>query len=386
MPGREATQGRAASAALLLAIVVHLVVGALALADAPQPQSDFDRYFEIATGAGRPYVDYQVEHPVGTLTVFKLLAAIPGGRASFGRGVVVVNALADAALIGALAGVWGIPAAAYYAVVTVPIANLLFHRIDLWSMAAATLAVTAWRCGKPSLAALLLAVGASFKLWPLVLFFMLWNSTSRTRALVVFTLSAGAIASAAIAIGGPRAILEVLTFRGATGWQIESLVGSVIHLFTGEPARMQSGAWRIGTVGRLASIALFLAAAPLCIWASWRGFRVNRPGIAWLAAVATLLSLSALFSAQYVGWLVPAGALAWAGDQTWTGDQKRSALLTAAVVALTQLFMRGYDDVIAGVPLMVALVVLRNAVVIVLTVVTLAALARPLPAEPHLQS
>jgi hypothetical protein len=380
MPNREETRGRAASATLLLAILVHLVVCALAFADAPEPQSDFDRYYEIAAGAGRPYIDYQVEHPIGTLTVFKLLAAIPCGRASFGRGVVVVNVLADAAVLGALAAVWGIPAAAYYAVVTVPIANLLFHRIDLWSMAAATLAVTAWRCRKPSLAALLLAIGASFKLWPLVLFFMLWDSTGRVRAIAVFTLAAGAIGSAAIAIGGPRAILEVLTFRGATGWQIESLVGSVIHLFTGESARMQSGAWRIGTVGRLTSTALFLAAAPLCVWASWRGFRVNRPGIAWLAAVASLLTLSALFSAQYAGWLVPGGALAWAGNQ------KRPALLAASVVALTQLFMRGYDDVIAGVPAMLALVVLRNLVVIALAVITLAALARALPAEAHLQA
>ncbi len=380
MGSHEERRRRASWAALLVATIVHVVVCAMAFADAPQPQSDFDRYYEIAAGAGRPYVDYQVEHPIGTLTVFKLLAAIPGGRAAFGRGVVAANAFADAAVIGALAGVWGVPAAAYYAAVTVPVADLLFHRVDLWSMAAATLAVTAWQRRKPSLAALLLAVGASFKLWPLVLLFMLWNSSGRTRAVAVFMLSAGAIGSAAVVGGGPRAILEVLTFRGATGWQIESLAGSVIQLFTNESARMQSGAWRIGTLGRLTSIALFLSAAPLCAWASWRGFRVNRPGLAWLAAVASLLTLSALFSAQYVGWLVPGGALAWAGDQ------KRPALLTAAVVALTQLFMTGYDEVIAGVPAMVAIVVLRNLVVIWLAVATLAALARALPAEAHLQS
>lgn len=371
---------RAASATLVIATTVHAVVCLLAFSDAPRPQSDFDRYYEIASGAGRPYVDYQVEHPIGTLTVFKLLASIPGGRAAFGRGVVAVNAIADTAVIAALAGVWGIPAAAYYALVTVPIANLLFHRIDLWSMAAATLAVTVWRCRKPSLAALLLAVGASFKLWPLVLFFMLWRSIDRTRAITMFALAAGAIGAAAVALGGPNAILEVLTFRGATGWQIESLGGSVIHLFTDAAVRMQSGAWRIGTVGRLTSISLFLAAAPVCVWASWRGFRANLPGTAWLAAVGSLLTFSALFSAQYVGWLVPGAALAWADDQ------KRSAALTAAMVGLTQLFMRGYDDVIDGVPAMVALVVLRNIVLIALTLDALATLARALPAEAHLQS
>jgi len=33
--------------------------------------------YQIASGTGRPYVDYEVEHPVGTLLVFKALAAPP---------------------------------------------------------------------------------------------------------------------------------------------------------------------------------------------------------------------------------------------------------------------------------------------------------------------
>ena len=44
------------------------------------PAGDFDRYYEIGSSAGRPYVDYQVEHPIGTLLVFKALARLPGGR------------------------------------------------------------------------------------------------------------------------------------------------------------------------------------------------------------------------------------------------------------------------------------------------------------------
>ncbi len=367
------------TSALIVALALHVVTAAIALYDAPQPQSDFDRYYEIAGGVGRPYVDYQVEHPIGTLMVFKLLAAVPGGRPSFGRGVVTVNAIADAVVIWALSWAWGTPAAAFYAVVSLPMAGLLFRRIDLWSMSAATLAVAGWRRQLPTLSAASLAVGASFKLWPLVLIFALWRTDNRRRALTVFVLVAGALAGAALLLAGRRAILEVLTFRGATGWQIESVAGSLIHLMSATPARLESGAWRIGTIGRLTSISLFAAAAPVCIWASWRGFRANRPGTAWLAAVGALLTLSALFSAQYAAWIIPGGALAWA-----EGNQ-RSSTLTAAVVFLTQLFMSAYDSVIGGAIVMVALVVLRNLVLGALTLDALLTLGRTSLAEPHLQ-
>ena len=47
--------------------------------------------------------------------------------------------------------------------------------------------------------------------------------------------------------------------------------------------------------------------APMCLWSSWRGFRTNRPGSGWLAAVCFLLLLGQLsLSAQHVIWLTPA--------------------------------------------------------------------------------
>ena len=40
---------------------------------------------------------------------------------------------------------------------------------------------------------------------------------------------------------------------------------------------------------------MFLAAAPICLWASWRGARLDRVGAGWIASVTSLLLLSALF-------------------------------------------------------------------------------------------
>jgi hypothetical protein len=163
----------------------------------------------------------------------------------------------------------------------------------------------------------------------------------------------------------------VLTFRGASGWQIESLVGSVVHLIDTTTLRMESGAWRIGSIGGPASITMFLAAAPICVWTSWRGARQNRVGAGWLAGVTTLLLLSALLSAQYVIWLAPAAAIAW------TDGDKRLVLLTAIAIALTQLLWNDYGSVLAGERWALLIVVLRNVVLIALAAVAIGRLASP---------
>ena len=96
-------------AILAIALIVHAAICARSFINSPEKRDDFNRYFAIASAPGRPYVDYQVEHPIGTLLVFKLLAG-PGSRAAFGYGVVAVNALADALIVAALIRGWGVEA------------------------------------------------------------------------------------------------------------------------------------------------------------------------------------------------------------------------------------------------------------------------------------
>ena len=126
--------------------------------------------------------------------------------------------------------------------------------------------------------------------------------------------------------------------------------------------RLESGAWRIGTTTGAVSIAMFLAAAPMCLWSSWRGFRTNQPGSGWLAAVASLLLLSPLLSAQYVIWLTPGAGIAWAEGE------RRSVGIAALAVLLTQVFWSDYDLVIAGAPAALLVVVVRNVVLALLLV------------------
>ena len=88
-------------AILAIALVIHATIGTRSFINSPEKRDDFNRYYAIASAPGRPYVDYQVEHPIGTLLVFKLLAGL-GGRATFGYGVVALNALGDALIVAAL--------------------------------------------------------------------------------------------------------------------------------------------------------------------------------------------------------------------------------------------------------------------------------------------
>jgi hypothetical protein len=198
-----------------------------------------------------------------------------------------------------------------------------------------------------------------------------WRERRSIAALTAFAATALAFAGLTLALAGANGIVQVLTFRGATGWHVESLAGSLVHLRDSQTLRLESGAWRIGRINRLASIAMFLAAAPLCVWSSWRGAVTGRVGAGWLASVSALLLLSALFSAQYVIWLAPAGAIAW------VSGEKRLAMLTLLAIVLTQILWMSYGGVMHSDLAAMLVVVARNIVIIVLAACAIARLAMP---------
>jgi hypothetical protein len=134
---------------------------------------------------------------------------------------------------------------------------------------------------------------------------------------------------------------------------------------------MESGAWRVGTINGTLSIVMFIAAAPICVWSSWRGARLDRVGTGWLASVSALLLLSALLSAQYVIWLAPAAAIAW------SEGERRIAILTAIAILLTQVLWNYYGAVLDGAVPALLLVVLRNVVLVALAASAIARLASP---------
>jgi len=347
-------------AVLALALLVHVGATLVVIrSSGPGRNTDFDRFWEIASTPGRPYIDYQVERAPGEVAVLEALAPVVHGRLSFGVAIVLLNLAADAAIIAALAWGWGVGAAAYYAWCVAPLLELFFGRMDLWSIAAATLAVAMWRRNRRVVAALGITAGAAFKLWPLVLAPLVLSRPAHERRLQPATVLAAAATAGAVAwflVAGWSGFYQVLTFRGAQGWQIEGMVGGVLDLI-GWPVRLEGGAFRIGSLTPSLSIALFLVPAPLCLWAAWRGGRAGSVGAAWTVAVGTLLLFSALFSAQFVGWLIPAGAIAFAEH-----DRRSAALIAAAVLLTTAFYRFLYGALVDGAWFAALLVVARNAV------------------------
>src|SRR5262249_31974354 len=160
---------------------------------------------------------------------------------------------------------------------------------------------------------------AAFKLWPLTFLPLLLIPTdARRRAKPIGT----AIATGMVILGGwlwvagPSGLYQVLTFRGARGWEIESTVGAVWMLVDQSSARVEAGAWRIGpTIGPI-SILLFALGAVLSLWLVWRGARTRHLGAGWAGGISALLVLSALLSPQFAAWLAPASGVSWAdGDR-----------------------------------------------------------------------
>lgn len=376
---------------LCAALAVHAVIALLSVYLASRPNLDFDRFYAIATTPGRPYADFAVEHPIAALLVLRALVRGADSRTGFARRLVALNTAADAAIVATLAWGWGVETAAVFAVVVIALIGLLLDRIDLWSMLAATLAVTAWRSERPSLAGAAVATGAALKLWPLVfaplLIFDPRSGAVRRRlgdvlpAAAVFALTGGLFAGAMWWLAGLSGFWEVVTFRGSRGWQIEGVVGSLLHLLTRTPIRYESGSMRIGAMTGGISIILFVVSAPLCLWSVVRGAATRRAGAGWLAAVSSLLLFSPLLSAQFAAWLTPAAAMAW------NEGERRLSALAAAVIGLTWLFYAWYGFVVESRTPMLVVVVARNAVLAWLAVAAIRTLARAparSAAEAHL--
>jgi hypothetical protein len=362
MTAAESARNRRRIAGWVLwgSLALHAAIAAVAVAKSQLPTPDFDNYYAIATHPGRPYLDFPVEFPVGTVQALRAFAPVAGSREHFGIGLVIANVAADLAIAGALAWAWGIEAAACYALIVSPILDLFLLRLDLWSAAVATIGVAAWRTERRSLAALGFVAGAAFKLWPLAFLpLLLVPSRARDRVRRFAPIAAAAAAGLAILawwlwIAGASGLYQVLTFRGARGWEVESTVGAVWMLVDRSTMRHESGAWRIGTASGPISILLFVLGGVAALWLIWRGARTGHLGAGWAGGISALLAFSALLSPQYASWLAPSAGIAWVEKDT------RSAALATLAVFLSNLVWKSFNPLLHGAAGALAMVNARN--------------------------
>ena len=114
-----------------------------------------------------------------------------------------------------------------------------------------------------------------------------------------------------VAVFGAGALWQVANYRGASGWQIESVFGAAVRLTTGGPIRIEAGAIRVGQTSRLDLLGLRAMTVLLVtlVWVLGRRRRIDPAGGPALASVAILLLLSPVASPQYVVWLLPWAAI-----------------------------------------------------------------------------
>jgi hypothetical protein len=339
-------------------ILFHVLV-AWALRGAGGKGDDFDRYWELASAEGRPYVSYQVEYAPVALLFFKALAVVADNRRDFRSAMVWAAASADLIVALVLARGFGWPAAALYLAITLPMLPLFYKRFDLLPTAAATIGVAAHRLGQPVLGATALAIGVGFKLWPLPLIAAVLRSGNRAlrvRTLIALTITLSALGLGWLLAAGLDGVRQVVTLRGATGWHLESVVGAVVPLSDFESLRLESGAWRVGRTSPGVTLGLVVLATATSLSLAWRGAADGRrPGTTWLASVTAVMVFSPVLSPQFMAWIAPATAL------TWVEGNRRTALLAAGTMALTFLITASYDALLAGRTWSLMLVIMRNA-------------------------
>jgi hypothetical protein len=252
---------------------------------------------------------------------------------------------------------------------------VVYSGFDLVSVALAVGAATLLRHRHPTAGGVGFVVGAFTKLWPIVLLPSVLVAR-RARAFGVALAIGVAGLGAWVVWGGAGAVGQVVSYRGARGWEFESIPGSLLRLFTRAPLHFEAGSWRVGAPPRALSVLFGLALLGVVARICWLAAqRPAAPGVPEAAAIAAVLVCGTLLSPQFAIWVMPFAAIAAAGGARRI---ERGAL---AVGLLTLLDRIVFDPGHPGL-LRTELVVLgRNAVLIGLLVVAIREL-RPVAVSP----
>ncbi len=261
------------------------------------------RYHELAQAPGVPYRDFQAEYPPLSLAFIELID--PGSAHGLAVRVAFAMLVCDLVVFMALASGWSSDVAMRYWILGCPLAFFAYLRLDFLSVALAVGGVAASRKGWSIAGGLLVAAGFGVKLWPILLIPFLWSGR-QGRAAVTALVSVTVGLLLWLAWSGPAGIGQVISMRGATGWEIGSSVGLALWIAGGK-LKYESGAIRVGLINaaeRIASAALVAGATVYGVLHSRRRPRLAF-GVGPCLALAALLVSAPIFSDAYIFWLIP---------------------------------------------------------------------------------
>jgi Glycosyltransferase family 87 len=351
---------------LLLAGLRFAVVPIALASDATAPSKyrilpgDVRRYHQVATEDGRPYRDFAFEYPPVMVAAIEV---VDGGsiRSTTVR-LMWSQLVVDLAIAAVVAWAWGRRAGIAYLVLGIPflVYPFLYLRLDLLSVFLAVLAAALVRRRHPYAGGTALTVACFAKVWPLVLVPMLvvrraWRALG---ASFVVGLTAW------IAWGGLDGPVQVLTARGAKGWEFESTVGALVRGIGGSTPHLERYAWRVGEVSDWARnlLALAVLASVALVWILASRAKPGGPGVldglAPMAGITAFLVLSPLLSPQFLAWMLPFAAIAV------VHRERLVAGLTFFASGLSVALLALLPELIDGGTLALFVLAVRNAVLI----------------------
>jgi Glycosyltransferase family 87 len=321
----------------------------------------FQSYGDAVVSGHVPYRDFSLEYPPAALPAFVVPSFGPAhAYDSWFMAFEAASGLATVALVGLLSR--SRLAAAFCALAPLALGPLTLHRYDLWATALATAGLAAALTRRPTVGAGLLGLGAAAKVFPLVLL-----PTAGRRAAGWFAAGA-ALAITPFLVLAPGGVRFAFDQQLGRALQLESLGSSALLVVHAAGAYTPHvvfgrGSWNLDGAlpDALAAVQTVLEMGTVVtVWVLYlRGERTRvRLLAAAAAAVAVWIAFGKVLSPQFLVWLLPLVALLGA----W-----RERFLLLVAFGLTQaVYPDRYDELVALHRLPIALLGLRNLVLLAL--------------------
>ncbi len=302
--------------------------------------------------------------------------------------VTVLDAIAFAALVGRSSSQPRRVAAWFWVTALLLLGPIAMYRIDAITVPLAVIGGL-WLVRRPAAAAALLAIGAWIKIWPgALLLAAVVASRSRMRVLLTAAAVSAAVVVVLVAFGADTEVFGFLTEQTGRGLQIEAVAATpFLWLAIAGAARIEYSfdilTFQISAqgAGAVSAVLTPLMAVFVVVITVIGGLKASRgasfarlfPPLA-LSLVTTLIVVNKVGSPQFQTWLIAPVVLWLVLDRTRAAGP---AVLVLALCALTCLiYPLSYDALLRAETLPVAILTLRNVVLVVLVAVGILALVR----------
>jgi hypothetical protein len=333
--------------------------------------SVFQSYGDAVLDGHVPYRDFSLEYPPGSLPAFVVPSLGPArDYDSWFMAFETACGLVTVGLVGFVSR--SRLAGAYCALAPLALGPLTLHRYDLWATALATAGLAATLNRRNPVGAGLLGLGAAAKVYPLVLL-----PAAGRRAFGWFAAAAAVVITPflVVALGGVRFAFDRQLGRAL---QLESIGSSALLVLHAAGAYAPHvvfgrGSWNLdgGLPDALAAVQTALqVGAVAAVWVLFaRGARTQlRLITASAAAVAVWIAFGKVLSPQFLVWLLPLVAL--------LGPWRERFLLLAAFGLTQAVYPDRYDELVELRGLPIALLALRNIVLLALAASLIVRLVR----------